>query len=88
MCGQVVAAPGEKLGCERTNRLPHGEPEPELPWGRRERPHQKPVTRQGLGVGVGWGTGFCSEPQGCVSGGPGVHRRLGQSAPPNFIRKA
>jgi hypothetical protein len=32
--GQVLSAPCAKLGPECTDRLTHGEPEPELLWGR------------------------------------------------------
>jgi hypothetical protein len=70
--GQVVAAPREKLGGECANRLAHGESSPEPLWGVGSARTSSP-----------------SHAKACrIRSGPSVHRRLGQAAPPHFIRKA
>ena len=86
--GQVVAAPGEQLGRERTDRLAYGAPQPELLGGAGVCPHQQAITRERFRGGIIWCTRFFDQPQGWVGGGPGVHWGLGHAAPPHCIRKA
>jgi hypothetical protein len=84
--GQGLTAPGEHRGRERPDRLPHGEPPPEVRWGRGQRPHQQSITRQRGWIEGVWDAGVCAQPPSRIRGGPGVPGRLGQAAPPDVSR--
>lgn len=85
--GQVLAAPRQELGGDRTGRAAIHEAQPDRRGGGVRgiaRPHQQPVAGQGLGIGIVLGHGLFHQPQRRVLG-PGVQRGAGAAAPPGLV---
>jgi hypothetical protein len=85
---QLGGAPGQKLDGDRAHGAPRDKPEPHLVRLLRLRPHQEPITGQGLGIRVITGRGEFLQLVLDVCLGPGMLVGLGQPAPPDFIATA
>jgi hypothetical protein len=84
---QPVTAPGQKLERQRTHGLACGKPEPELRRRRGGGTQQQAIAGQGLGLGIIFGQRFFHQAQHALARRPGVHGRLRQATPPDFIAK-
>lgn len=86
--GEFGTTPIQKLCGQGTHRLPGGKPHSDLFWQAGGRTEQYPITSQRWRCVVTLGALLFDEAQFLPRQRPSMEVRLGQAAPPDFIREA